>query len=331
MWRIEGVAWRADVNATLKSGTTDTNGSFHIKLPKLPEWRDQTYLAVRFSKKGFEQVSWLLNVHAADNPACRQLVVSMRPNRAEDLTPDPEAIDTLDSYYSSEGRSLYILLSSSLMPVVGHDPSLMLEVFQESVTDRLQALPVVPPPQDITVPSDVPLEWIQDLELGPHDVKQMQAYGSYLTALAMVNGFAVPSTSGNGEICVRLDYQIIPLQRDFGFVREIISYAWPVEQLRFEHYEALSRRLGFYTLLALCVREVLVFERAKSAGDRSGLERARAYLVAERSLLGRDEPLKTQYIRRLLDVINTKLGTGKGFSLMQRQLEQQLRPPGRKR
>jgi len=330
-WRVEGVAWRLDVDETLTSGTTDTNGFFNINLPQLAGWPHQKHVAVRFSKEGFEQFSWVLNVHAASNPDCNRLKVSMRSNRVEDLIPDPEAIETLDNYYSSEERSLYLLLSPSLMRVIGNDPSLMLEVFRENITDHLQALPVVPPPQDITVPSDVPLEWISDLQIGPQETRKMRAYGSYLKALAMLNGFVVPATFEKQEVCVRLDYQMIPLQKKLGFVREIVSYAWPVGQLSFDHYEELGQRLGFYTLLALCVREVLAFDRSQSAGDRSGLERARAYLVAERSRLGLDEPLDTHYVRTLLDIISAKLGAGKGFSLLQKQLQQQLRAPGGKR
>jgi hypothetical protein len=254
----------------------------------------------------------------------------MRLNRAEDLTPDPDAIETLDSYYSSEGRNLYLLLSLSLVRVIGNDLSLMLEAFQDNITDHLQALPVVPPPQDITVPPDVPLEWVQNLEAGPQEVRKLRAYGSYLKALAMLNGVVVPTTSEKQGICVRFDYQLIPFQEEFGFVREVVSYAWPVGQLSFEHYEELAQRLGFYTLIALCVREVLAFDRGQSAGELAGLERARAYLVAERSQLGPDEPLKTHYVRTLLDIISSKLGAGKGFSLLQQQLQQQLRAPGGK-
>ena len=147
----------------------------------------------------------------------------------------------------------------------------------------------------------------------------------------MLNGIVVPTVSKKQEVCIRFDYQLIPLQEEFGFVREIVSYAWPVDQLSFEHYEELGQRLGFYTLLALCVREVIDFDRDQSKGDRSGLERARAYLVAERSLLGPDEPLKTHYVRTLLDIISAKLGTGKAFSLLQRQLQQQLRASGGER
>ena len=329
-WRVQGVAWRLDVDEALTSGTTDANGFFNIKLPKLEDWQNQKHVAVRFSKKGFEQVSWALNIHAAGHPDCSRLKISMRPNRAEDLTPDPEAIETLDSYYSSEGRSLYLLLSPSLMRVIGNDPSLLLEAFQYNITDHLQALPVVPPPQDITVPPDVPLEWIQNLEIGPQEARKMRAYGSYLKALAMLNGVVVPSASEKQEVCVRFDYQLIPFQEEFGFVREIVSYAWPVSQLSFDHYEELAQRLGFYTLLALCVREVLAFDRGQSAGELAGLERARAYLVAERSRLGPDEPLKTHYVQALLDIISAKLGAGKGFSLLQQQLQQQLRGSGGK-
>jgi hypothetical protein len=327
---LGGVAWSLNVDEALTSGTTDADGSFYINLSKLEGWPAQKHVVVRFSKKGFEQVSWVLNVHAADNPTCRPRTISMRPNRVEDRTPDPEAIETLDGYYRSEGRGLYLLLSPNLMRVIGNDPSLMLEAFQENVTNHFQALPVVPPPQDITVPPDVPLEWIQNLEIGPQETRKMQAYGSYLKALVMINGVVVPSTSEKQEVCVRFDYQLIPFQEEFGFVREIVSYAWPVGQLSFEHYEELAQRLGFYTLLALCVREVLAFDRGQSAEDRSGLERARAYLVAERSRLGPDEPLKTHYVRTLLDIISAKLGSGKAFSLLQRQLQQQLRAPGGK-
>jgi hypothetical protein len=328
---LGGVAWSLNVDEALTSGTTDADGSFNINLSKLEGWPAQKHVVVRFSKKGFEQVSWVLNVHAAGNPTCRPRTISMRPNRVEDLTPDPEAIETLDSYYSSDGRSLYLLLSPSLMRVIGNDPSLMLEAFQENITDHLQTLPVVPPPQDITVPPDVSLEWIQNLEIGPQEARKMQAYVSYLKALAMLKGIVVPSVSEKSEVCVRFDYQLIPFQEELGFVREIASYAWPVGQLSFEHYEELAQRLGFYTLLALCLREVLAFDRSQSAGELSGLERARAYLVAEQSRLGPDEPLKTHYVRTLLDIISAKLGAGKGFSLLQQQLQQQLRAPGGKR
>ncbi len=199
----------------------------------------------------------------------------------------------------------------------------MVESFQENVTDHLQTLPVIPPPQDITAPEDVLLEWMRDLQVEPHEARKVWSFGVYLEALAMINSRVVPETSNNG--CIRFDYRIIPLQQDFGLVREVVYHPRPAKSLSDDDYEEISKRWGFYTLLALCVREVLAFDSGKSSGDRSGLERVRAYLVAERSKLGSNEPIKSQLTQKLLEIVDKMLGKGRGRSLLQKQLERLLR------
>ncbi len=98
-----------------------------------------------------------------------------------------------------------------------------------------------------------------------------------------------------------------------------------------ERYEQMGERWGFYTLVALCVRELNAFKAAASPSDRTRLERVRAYLLAERAQLQRDEPLKLHSIEKLLGLVNQHLGQPGGIRTLTQQLERRPSQPRSKR
>jgi hypothetical protein len=121
----------------------------------------------------------------------------------------------------------------------------------------------------------------------------------------------------------------IPFDAEATPIREVYSYTVPVAELQFpERYEQMGARWGFYTLMSLCVRELKVFKAAEPPSERTRLERVRAYLLAERAQLPRDEPFKLHYIERLLGQVNQSLGQPGGIRTLVQQFEQR---PGQSR
>ncbi len=200
----------------------------------------------------------------------------------------------------------------------------MIESFQDTITNHLQTLPVVPPPRDITPPPDVELVMLDGLEVALGDTGKIQLYGRYLKTLAMINSAGRIRRNASGDEVVQLTfhYRAMPFDAGSAPIREIYAYTVPVTELEFpERYEQLGERWGFYTLVTLCIRELNAFKTEASASDRTRLERVRAYLLAERSQLRRDEPLKLYYIEKLLDLVNQNLGREGGIRTLTQQLE----------
>ncbi len=324
------------------AGETDAAGRFTIDLPtRIPGWRveDERRLAVSFAKPGYEQVIWILDCHVAGPSACKGLDVVLTPlPDSRTLNPevsiDPDEIDVLDDHYQSSDLTLYFLPLTVPAALAGEVATLMLESFQDTITNHLQTLPVVPPPRDITPPPDVELIMLNGLEVALTDTGKIQLYGRYLKTLAMINSTGRIRRDATGDEVAELTfhYRAIPFDAASTPIREIYSYTVPVAELQFpERYEQMGERWGFYTLVALCVRELNAFKAAASPSDRTRLERVRAYLLAERAQLQRDEPLKLHYIEKLLGLVNQNLGQPGGIRTLTQQLEQRPSQPRSKR
>jgi hypothetical protein len=162
----------------------------------------------------------------------------------------------------------------------------------------------------------VNLEPLQEIQVALTETGKTQLYGRYLNALAMINGeaHAQRDASGNPRARLRFDYRMIPFHDAFEPIREVVSYTVPATELNFhELYEKVSERWGFYTLLALCIREVNAFDQEQAAGERDRLERVYAYLVAERSQLRRHELFKRQHLEKLFVLLDQRLGKRTGI------------------
>jgi hypothetical protein len=337
---LPGVSLSVETHGKLVvGGETDAAGRFHIDLPtRVPGWRaaDERRLAVLFTKPGYEEVIWVLDCHVAGPAACEGLdVVLTSVPDSDALNPavsiHPEELDVLDEHYQRSDLTLYILPFTVPAGLNGEVATLMLEAFHDTITNHLQTLPVVPPPRDITPPPDVQLVVLNGLQVALADTGKIQLYGRYLKTLAMINstGRIRRDTSGGEAAQLTFHYRAIPFDAGSTPIREIYSYTVPVAELHFpERYEQMGERWGFYTLVALCVRELNTFKAAAPPSDRTRLERVRAYLLAERAQLPRDEPLKLYYIEKLLDLLNPHLGQPGGIRNLAQQLEQR---PGQTR
>jgi hypothetical protein len=326
----------------IPAGETDDAGRFQIDLPTLiPGWRaeDERRLAVSFAKPGYEQVIWVLDCHVAGQSACTGLEVVLAPLPDSQMpTPevsiDPDEIEVLDEHYQSSGLTLYFLPLTVSVALGDELSTLMIESLQDTITNHLQTLPVGPPPRDITPPPDVELVRLNGLQVGLTDTGKIQIYGRYLKTLAMINSAVRMQRDANGAEVARLTfhYRAIPFDTASAPIREVYSYTVPVAELQFpERYEQMGARWGFYTLVALCIRELSAFKAAAPPADRTQLERVRAYLLAERSQLRRDEPLKLQVIEELLDRVNQHLGQEGGIRTLTQQFENRPTQPGSKR
>jgi hypothetical protein len=340
---LQGVTLSVEAHGKLVPGReTDDAGRFDIDLTTLmPGWRseDKGRLAVSFAKPGYEQVIWVLDCHVAGQSACHDLDVVLTPlpdsgMHTLEVKIDPDEIEVLDEHYQSSGLTLYFLPLTTPVALGDEVATHMLEALQDTITNHLQTLPVVPPPRDITPPPDVELVRLNGLQVALTDTGKIQIYGRYLNTLAMINSAVRIMLDANGAEVAQLTfhYQIIPFDTALTPIREIYSYIVPVAELHFpERYEQMGARWGFYTLVALCIRELNAFKAAASPSDRTQLEQVRAYLLAERSQLRRDEPLKLQVIEELLDLVHQHLEQEGGIRTLTQQLEKRPGLPGSKR
>jgi hypothetical protein len=337
---LQGVTVRVETHGRLiPGGETDDAGRFKIDLPTLiPGWRaeDETRLAVSFAKPEYEEVIWVLDCHVAGQSACNGLdvVLEALPDSRRlttEVSINPDEIEVLDEHYQSSGLTLYLLPLSASVALGNELSTLMLESLQGTITNHLQTLPVVPPPRDITPPPDVELVRLNGLQVALTDTGKIQIYGRYLKTLAMINSAVRLQRDANGVEVAQLTfhYRAIPFDMASTPIREVYSYTVPVAELHFpERYEQMGARWGLYTLAALCIRELSAFKAAASPSDRTQLERVRAYLLAERAQLRRDEPLKLQVIEELLDLVNQHLGQEGGIRTLTQQFENRPTQPG---
>lgn len=340
---LQGVTLSVEAHGKLiPGGETDDAGRFDIDLTTLmPGWgsEDGRRLAVSFAKPGYEQVIWSLDCHGAGQSACHDLDVVLTPLPDSgvstlEVSIDPDEIEVLDEHYRRSGLTLYFLPLAASVALGDAVATRILEALQDTITNHLQTLPVVPPPSDITPPPDVELVRLDGLQVALTDAGKIQLYGRYLKTLAMINSAVRIQRDANGAEVAQLTFHYRGIPFDLGAtpIREIYSYTVPVAELHFpERYEQMGARWGFYTLLSLCIRELSTFKARASPSDRTPLERVRAYLLAERSQLQRDEPLKLQIIEELLDLVNQHLGPQGGIRTLTQHLKQRPGHPRSKR
>ena len=339
---LKGVNLRVEADGKLVPGKdTDDAGRFTIDLPRSTEVRhaeNKKPMMVNFTKDGYEQIILVLDCHGAAQSACHHLdevVLTPLPDSGvlnAEVTIDPYELDILDEHYPKdpkEAAALYFL------PLTGSDAlrqavEPMLQTFQQSITDHFQALPVVPPPEDITSPPVAELVTLNDLEVPLEDAEKIQLYGRYLKALAMINSTGNIWLEDGAEVAqLTFHYRTIQFNAAFAPIREIYSYKVPVAHLQsLYRYEQMSARWGFYTLLALCIRDLRVFQVEASLSNRTKLERVRAYLLAERAQLPRNEPLKREYIDKLLSLVNHELDKEEETLQLRKVIEEGLSRSG---
>jgi hypothetical protein len=315
---LGGVKWRVQAGGKLLDGLGDASGHFRISLPPELHVDDKEHLIMSFVKQGYEQLIRILDCQSASQAECRNLQVKLTSlsrnlNEDENITLDSDETEILVNNRSTTGHTLYLLHNISAA-AAEDTTSLIQRTFQNNITDHLQGLPVSPPPPDITPPPDIKLRPLRGVQVIQRNTEKIQLYGNRLNALAMasVSESRLRDQSGNKIVRLFFQYQTIPFHDGFEPIREVVSYTLAATELDsvtlYELSDQASKRWGLYTLLAFCVREILEFERAEPTNDQVRLARIRSYLLAERFQLGSNELLEEQYVLKLLDLIDQKLG-----------------------
>ncbi len=209
---------------------------------------------------------------------------------------DQEA--TLGPLRSSDGRTLFVVpydLGSAERSRDFNDR--LLQTLKRRIQTHLQELNL-----DVAL-GDVGLRSLPG-QLGAADTEKIRACGGAVNALAVAAGRVTPIDAG-ADVVVESEYVIIPALARYRPGSLSIDDRLPVGELT---ASGLSRRLhslwGRSTLLALAIAEA---RDALTAHDSGRLEKARAWLIAERAQAGPGSETLMQSISELLRLIDAEL------------------------
>jgi hypothetical protein len=303
---VEGVG--IAVQPIQDAAQTDAFGRFEIDLAKVvPNWSPgrKSSITLVFTKTGFENANSLLNCETVDARKCANLTVTL-VRTFDDVELDAAMKEGLKPMISRDGLTLFLLPYDMVrQPDVNQVPDLRTESLMyglhSSVNTHLQALVL---DKGVPRPPDIGVKPVKE-KVAATDTEKIKTWGMYLNALAMVGGSGVirRDADGKGIADMSSTFTMIPKLQEFPSVEEVKDNL-PVELLNpSELSKQLSTTWGYRTTFALCLAE---FKRAKSKGDRQGLERVRAYLMAERAQLkGNDE--RVGQINEMLNLVDEEL------------------------
>jgi hypothetical protein len=276
---------------------TDANGSFAFDPLQLftAQERDTGGLALTFSKDGYRGLTKVMRLPGRGDFGLGALEFGLEPQAAASGQACADA-DKLLPLRSQEGRTLFVVpydVGSSERLREFNDRLLL--TLKRRIQTHLQQLNVE------SGVADVGLRALPE-KLGPADTETIRACGGTLNALAVAAGTVTPS---GADMEVESEYVIIPTLPRFRPGSLSIDDRIPTEGLSATE---LGRRLdalwGRGTLLALAAAEA---RDALAAHDRSRLEKARSWLVAERAQTGRGNEALVQSITELLRHIDEEL------------------------
>jgi hypothetical protein len=295
-----------------QAGQTDTFGRFELDLPRLiPGWSaDNKSVTLIFRKAEFQEAHRVLVCSPTNQAECENLIVPMaRLVSEQDI---PLAVqEKLKPLISKEGQTLFLMpyvitpLSDTGPPPLPKQDYLSVGLFR-AITTYLQALPLSGATSEQLAPPEVGLENLEAV-LPWTNPEKVRRYGFFLNALAMIGGFGEIRRDQSGKPVVAISSSFITMPSLPGIsTLEIVDDNLPVDLINSPKLaEKFSRRWGLRTLMAISVRD---FKRAKARGDRLGIERVRAYLIAEKAQLSKDHP-DLPLVEGLLNMVRKELGS----------------------
>jgi hypothetical protein len=282
-------------SVALPSGT-DATGSFAFDPAQLftSQERDTEGLALTFSKDGYRELTKVKQLPGRGDFRLGALEFGLEPAAAPAGQACADA-DKLLPLRSQEGRTLFVVPYDVGADRFREFNDRLLLTLKRRIETHLQELNV-----DSGV-AEVGLRSLPE-KVAAADTEAIRACGGTLNALAVAAGTVTPSGS---EMEVESEYVIIPTLPRYRPGSLSIDDRIPAEGLSATQ---LGRRLdalwGRGTLLALAAAEA---RDALAAHDRSRLERARSWLVAERAQTGRGNETLVQSIAELLRHIDEEL------------------------
>ncbi|HEY7924491.1 MAG TPA: carboxypeptidase-like regulatory domain-containing protein [Vicinamibacteria bacterium] len=278
---------------------TDAAGHFALDPARLfnPTELDTDGVSFLFEKDGYRGATKVKLLAKRGEVRIASFAVRLEPLAASAARScDQEA--TLGPLRSSDGRTLFVVPYDLGSPERSRDfNDRLLQTLKRRIQTHLQELNL-----DVAL-GDVGLRSLPG-QLGAADTEKIRACGGAVNALAVAAGRVTPIDRG-ADVAVESEFVIIPALARYRPGSLSIDDRLPVGELT---ASALSRRLhslwGRSTLLALAIAEA---RDALTAHDNGRLEKARAWLTAERAQAGPGSETLMQSISELLRLIDAEL------------------------
>jgi len=282
--------------------STDHQGRFKLDLVR-PQTLNlhSRFITLRFEKNGYQKSDQLHSCDLKTQNQCDIETIELYQLK-QPTTLSQNEQEMLTNYTGNQGNSLF-LIPYRMLPddaPVQIDVELFVFALQSAINTRMQnleeflgvqAFEPLPPIELQTL-----TETISRMSLG-----KRRSIGEYVTALAMISGMSQwKSNQGdNQQMSIYSNFLVMPTEtgknprllqvRDKGLSSEAVN--------SIELADQLSPLWGHFALLAIAGKE---YARAAENGDKAVLERIRAYLIAEKATLQKEETFKLNDLNRLL-------------------------------
>jgi hypothetical protein len=179
------------------------------------------------------------------------------------------------------------------------------------INTHIQELPVHSGVGNIPPLEAVSLQYLTYSKAVPQraNTERIRTVGRHINALAIGSGSGERTqgaAAASPHLTLSSKFVIIPVRTSYNPGILFVDDVLPVEKLNSPLlYSHLSEWWGHYTVMAMCLRK---FDQAKKIKDKSSMKEVRAYLLAERRLIGSDEAYKARKINDLIEMINRELG-----------------------
>lgn len=286
-----------------RPATSDAAGRFRLELAVPEGYRHRSgYVVLRFARTGLRQQDIYQQCNLGKTTHCAAGTVGLAaPGGTSALSAGEQ--ERLRTHIAAQGNALF-LTPYRVIAAAGTD-GIDMELFrwalETAINTRIQELE-----QDLEVEQlDAPLPPVGLVSLEPDfaglPLPKQQAVGEFVSALAVISGIGQwKAANGAGEqVSIQSSFFVMPpaagKQSRLLQVRDANLPAAAVNSI--ELADQLSPLWGHFALIAVAGRE---YERAAAANDRPALKRVRAYLIAERARLSKEDSYRKNDLERLL-------------------------------
>lgn len=288
---------------------TNTQGEFNLHFNK-PENINiySRYITLRITKNGYLKLDTLHPCNLKSKQQCDLESVQLEKLKQPSNLSQQEQHD-LSKLAANQGNSLF-LIPFKVIPddtPAQIDLELFAYALQSAINTRMQDLEEY---LGVQVFDPLPPIELQTLtqSLAATDLAKRRSIGEYIKALAMISGISQWKSSQNNDPKINLYSDFLVMPSESGKSPRLLQVRdkelTPDTINSIELADQLSPLWGHFALLAIAGKEVT---RATISGDNSTLERIRAYLIAEKATLEKNDSYKLNDLNRLLARIEQRL------------------------
>lgn len=291
------------------STISDENGNFSVTFSTPTSHNFHSpYIVFKYHKTGYHESVNYQQCDFNTSSVCKTDAIQLsKIQQPTDLSLEEQS--QLAAHTNNTGNSLFLIPYRMLPDNAPSqiDQEIFAYALQSAITTRMQDLEEYLGVQAFDPLPPIELRTLEQ-SLSITGLAKRRSIGQYVNALAMISGIS-QWKNGDGEqikMNIYSDFLVVPAEqgknsrllqvRDKGLSSETVN--------SIELADQLSPLWGHFALLAIASKE---YERATKNGDNSMLERIKAYLIAEKATLSKNETFKLNDLNRLLNKIDGRL------------------------